>query len=58
VFLQAKYSVLVEPNPFKHTVSIKEAMIKNGDLGLGLFVKCAVDIDFQVHMTGEVRIER
>jgi hypothetical protein len=58
VFLQAEYSVLVEPNPLKHTISIKEAMIKNGDLGLGLFVKGAVDIDFQVHMTGGLRGEK
>jgi hypothetical protein len=50
MFVQAKYSILVEPNPFEHTISIKDAMIENRDLSLGLLVKCAVDIDFQVHV--------
>jgi hypothetical protein len=37
---------LVEADAFEDAVTIEETMVEDGDLGLGLGVELAVDVDF------------
>ncbi|MEY3853632.1 MAG: hypothetical protein RI910_2612 [Verrucomicrobiota bacterium] len=46
VLIETEHAALIEADAFEDAVTIEETMVEDRDLGLGLGVELAVDVDF------------
>ena len=45
----------VSPDPLEHAVAVEQAMIEDADLGVGLVVQLAADVDLGAHLARSSR---
>jgi hypothetical protein len=52
MFIQTEDPIIVKSDPFEHSITVKQTMIEDGNLGLSLVVEISVNVDFKVHSEG------